>query len=91
MFAPAFTACCSTVIVAMDVVTIPLATVDTSPAFSVSSESTFQSTPMFFLIRSITSPAVTAAAPDTFVVGTNGAAAAAAARAANSRLERSAM
>ena len=41
----------------------------TSPAFSVSSESSFQSTPMFFLIRSITSPAVTAAAPDTFVVG----------------------
>src|SRR4029453_10301647 len=86
MFAPDFTACCSTVMVAMDVVTIPLATVDTSPAFSVSSESTFQSTPMFFLIRSITSPAVTAG-----VAGTNGAAATAAARAANSRLDRSAM
>ena len=41
MFAPAFTACCSTAIVAMDVVTIPLATVDGSPAFKVSSESAF--------------------------------------------------
>ena len=92
MFAPAFTACCSTAIVAMDVVTIPLAMVDGSPAFTrVDASRAFHSTPMFFLMRSITSPAVMAGAPDTFVAGTNGAAAAAAARAANSRLDRSAM
>ena len=72
----------------MEVVTIPLAIVDGLPAFTVSTESSFHSTPMFALMRSITSPAVMAAAPDSSLAHANGAAAA---RAANSRLERSAM
>src|SRR5688572_13808364 len=86
--APAFTACWSTAIVAIEVVTIPLTMVDGSPAFTLSTESSFHSTPMFFLMRSITSSAVIAAAPDNVLAHANGAAAASA---ANSRLERSAI
>ena len=74
--APAFTACWSTAIVAIEVVTIPLAMVDGSPAFTLSTESGFHSTPMFFLMRSITSSAVMAAAPDNVLAHANGAAAA---------------
>ncbi len=72
----------------MDVVTIPLAMVDRLPAFTVSTESDFHATPMFFLMRSTISSAVIGAAPGILPADANGAAAT---RAANSRLERTAI
>ena len=57
-FAPDFTACCSTASVAIDVVTTPVTTVEGSPALIASTVSAFHSTPMFFLMRSISSCAV---------------------------------
>ena len=80
---PAFTACRNTSMVAIDVVTMPVIRVDAPPALIPSTESGFHSTPMVFLIRSSTCCAVTGSAADNFSVGMNGAAAAAAARAAN--------
>src|ERR1700722_16338243 len=59
-FAPAFTARPSTSNDASAVVTMPVTAVEGSPALNVSTDSDFQSTPMFFLIRSTTSCAVTA-------------------------------
>jgi hypothetical protein len=59
-FAPAFTALPSTSNDASAVVTMPVTAVEGSPALNVSTDSDFQSTPMFFLIRSTTSCAVTA-------------------------------
>ena len=47
--------------VAIDVVTMPVTTVDGSPALKVSTVSARHSTPMLFLMRSTISPAVTAA------------------------------
>ena len=58
-FAPACTAFCSTSSVAIDVVTTPVTTVDGSPVLNVSTSSLLQSTPMFFLMRSTISCAVT--------------------------------
>ncbi len=89
-FAPAFTACCSTASVAIDVVTTPVTTVEGSPALTVSTVSAFHSTPMFFLMRSIRSCAVTRGPPATRLTA-SGAAATAAASAVNSRRDRSAM
>src|SRR3984885_7445705 len=59
-FAPAFTALPSTSNDASAVVTIPVTAVEGSPALNVSTVYGFQSTPMFFLIRSTISCAVTA-------------------------------
>jgi|HubBroStandDraft_6_1064221.scaffolds.fasta_scaffold1088400_1 hypothetical protein len=59
-FAPTFTALPSTSNDASAVVTIPVTVVEGSPALNVSTVSGFQPTPMFFLIRSMTSCAVTA-------------------------------
>src|SRR5580658_9756133 len=61
-FAPAFTERLSTSSDASEVVTIPVTVAEGSPALKVSTDSGvsgFQSTPMFFLIRSTTSWAVT--------------------------------
>src|SRR6476469_594856 len=58
-FAPAWTAFCSTSSVAIEVVTTPVTTVDGSPALNVSTSSLRHSTPMFALMRSTTSWAVT--------------------------------
>src|SRR5262245_44561217 len=60
-FAPACTAFCSTSSVAIEVVTTPVTTVDGSPALKVSTVSLLHSTPMFFLMRSTISCAVTPA------------------------------
>ena len=76
---------------AIEVVTIPVTRVAGSPAFSVSTESGFHSTPMFVLMRSISWSAVIACAADNFPAPERGAAAASAASAANSRLEMSAI
>jgi hypothetical protein len=60
-FAPEFTARLRTSSEASDVVTMRVTAVDGSPALNVSTVSGFQPTPMFFLMRSATSCAVTAA------------------------------
>ncbi len=84
--APAFTACCSTAIVAIAVVTTPVTTLAGSPAFRPSTVSGFHGTPIRAVMRSISSFAVSAA--EAVWPGANGAAAAAAARVVNSRRER---
>ena len=57
--APACTAFWSTSSVAIEVVTTPVTTVEGSPILNVSTSSLLQSTPMFFLMRSTISCAVT--------------------------------
>jgi lysophospholipase L1-like esterase len=86
--APAFTACCSTAVVASAVVTMPVTAVAASPALRPSTVSAFQSTAICFLMRSITSCAESADAREDLPPVANGATAAMVAIAANLRLER---
>src|SRR5688500_3652035 len=63
MFAPDFTTRRRTSMVASEVVTRPVTTVDGSPALNVSTVSAFHGTPRLFRMRSTTSCDVGAAAP----------------------------
>jgi hypothetical protein len=90
-FAPASTAWRSTLRDAIAVVTTPEMTVAGSPALMVSTVSVFHSTPIFFLIRSMTSAAERGATADTRRVDANGAAIADTVSAPNSRRDRGVM